>query len=134
MGNMVFLWIFGDNVEDEIGRIKFLGFYLLCGMVACATYAMYSPFSATPLVGASGAISGVLGAYLLLHPTSRFFRIPAWFWLLLWIGLQIFAFANENPGHKGVAHGAHVGGFMTGAILALCHRLRKKPVAPRTGV
>lgn len=127
MGNMLFLWVFADNVEDEIGRIKFLGFYLLCGVTAGLIHVMCKPDSHIPVVGASGAISGVLGAYLLLHPTDRFLRIPAWIWLLLWIGLQIFNFANSDPSLAGVAYGAHVGGFITGSFLAICHRLRNKP-------
>jgi membrane associated rhomboid family serine protease len=130
MSNMLFLWVFADNVEDELGRIKFLGFYLLCGLVAGLAHALCKPFSHIPVVGASGAISGVLGAYLMLHPTDRFLRIPAWVWLLLWIGLQVFNFANSDPSNAGVAYGEHVGGFMTGIFLALCHRLRKKPGAP----
>jgi membrane associated rhomboid family serine protease len=128
LGNLWFLWIFGDNVEDEIGRIKFLILYVLSGFAGAATHVMlYSP-STTPLVGASGAISGVLGAYLVLHPRAlvkmfvgiRFIQLPAWVYLLLWVGLQILAIwrANDIAGLR-IAYWAHIGGFAAGMFLSI---------------
>jgi membrane associated rhomboid family serine protease len=139
MGNMWFLWVFGDNVEDEIGRIKFLGLYLLCGVAADLAYAVCNLDSTLRLVGASGAISGVLGAYLILHPTDRvrffflygFIRIPVWFYLLFWIGFQVFALTTTSAVDQDVAYAAHVGGFVAGIILAICFRPRKNLEYPQ---
>jgi len=129
LGNMLFLWIFGDNVEDEMGHFKYLGFYLLCGAGAGFVHLYLNPFSPLPAVGASGAISGVMGAYFLLFPTSRiitllpiffFFtlvEIPAFFFLGIWFLFQLLSgtfslIAREVTG--GVAWWAHVGGFILG--------------------
>ena len=135
IANMWFLWIFGDNVEDRLGHVKYLFFYLLCGIGACFIHVYLHPMSRVPLVGASGAISGVLGAYLLSYPTARvytlfiivifirFIEIPAFVFLALWIGLQFISGASELASHAqgqdvgGVAHWAHIGGFIVGLIL-----------------
>src|SRR4051812_16124245 len=130
IGNMWFLWIFGNNIEDNCGPFRYLIFYLLCGVAATLAFTTLAPRSDIPLVGASGAISGVLGAYLLHHPRARvlsfiffgfFFRIieiPAWFFLLYWIGLQVvsqyFASVAHGVESSGVAYAAHIGGFIAG--------------------
>lgn len=125
-GNMLYLWIFSDNVEDSIGRGKFIIFYLLCGLAAALAQALVDVQSLTPMIGASGAIAGVLGGYLLLHPRANvrcivgffiFFKtinIPAFLVLGLWIGLQ---FLNLGQTGSGVAYLAHIGGFIAGMVL-----------------
>ena len=123
-GNMLFLWVFGDNVEDAMGRLRFLAFYLLCGLGATALYTFMQPQSEEPLIGASGAISGVVAAYLILYPRVHVWglafqilplRIPAWICVGAWIALQIgSAFFGGAPE---VGWWAHVGGIMTGAAL-----------------
>ena len=130
IGNMLYLWIFGNNIEDAMGHVKFLLFYLLCGVCAVFANALPDPASVTPMIGASGAISGVLGAYLLLYPHARvliliplFFVMysvwwPAWVVLLFWFVWQIASsilYASAEGG--GVAWGAHIGGFAAGALL-----------------
>jgi membrane associated rhomboid family serine protease len=131
-GNMLFLWVFGNNVEDSMGPGRFLAFYLICGLVAAATQVLLNPTSAAPTVGASGAISGVLGAYLIMYPRVRVhmlfifiiffkvFRIPAWIVLLYWFGIQV-ATAYLTPLQpdvsSGVAVWAHIGGFISGMLL-----------------
>lgn len=134
LGNMLFLWIFGNNVEDRFGRIRYLLFYLACGYVAAYGFALADPTSVTPLIGASGAIAGVLGAYIVLFPRARvwslvpvlFFiplRLPAWLVLGLWFLLQWFYSAGVAvPGAGSVAYLAHVVGFLTGMLLALLVR------------
>ena len=130
-GNMLFLWIFGDNLEDEMGHIPFLVFYLACGIGASLAQFAADPASAIPTVGASGAIAGVMGGYLLLYPKARvdvflflivFFRIfpiPAWIMLGLWFALQLFnGFAVDTSG-GGVAYWAHAGGFVIGLLFTL---------------
>jgi membrane associated rhomboid family serine protease len=135
-GNMLYLWIFGDNVEDDLGRAKFLAFYLLCGIAA--TFAQYyvNPRSGVPNVGASGAIAGVLGAYLLMFPGSRVrvlvynqvVAMPAFVVLGFWIVLQAFsgigsvAATSQTTDQGGVAYMAHVGGFAAGIALTLMLR------------
>ncbi|HEY3285701.1 MAG TPA: rhomboid family intramembrane serine protease [Gemmatimonadaceae bacterium] len=135
LGNALFLWIFGNNVEDVTGRVRFLVFYLLCGLIAAATHIAIDPRSPIPTVGASGAISGVMGAYLVLFPRVRVrmlfifvvffkvFRIPAWLVLLYWFGLQLLSGLPQllTPSPElsgGVAVWAHVGGFGAGVLLA----------------
>ncbi|MEM1057334.1 MAG: rhomboid family intramembrane serine protease [Bacteroidota bacterium] len=126
-GNMLYLWIFGDNVEHRFGHTTFLGFYLLSGLAASFAQIALDPDGLVPSLGASGAISGVLGAYLVLFPRNRvnaifFFRVvsvPAFIVLGLWIGFQFVngwgsLFASEQTG--GVAYGAHIGGFLAGVI------------------
>jgi len=129
-GNMLFLWIFGNNVEDDMGRFRFLVFYLLCGIGAATAQILTNPASDIPMVGASGAIAGVLGAYLLLYPHARvlalvpiFFFIqlvwvPAVIFLVLWFVLQVLGgFASAGGAGGGTAFWAHVGGFVVGVLL-----------------
>ena len=128
IGNMLYLWIFGNNIEDAMGHGRFIVFYLLCGICAVFAQAIPDPDSTIPMVGASGAISGVLGAYLLLYPNARvlmlvplgfFTRImylPAWVVLAMWFGLQLISSAARG-GEGGVAFGAHIGGFIAGMVL-----------------
>ncbi len=132
-GNMLYLWIFGDNVEDALGRKRFLAFYLLCGLAASLAHLLSDPSSSVPTIGASGAISGVLGAYLVLYPRARvltavmyfyFIRvvmIPALFFLGFWFVLQILSasFLLVVGAPSGVAYWAHVGGFLAGVVMAL---------------
>ncbi|HMD66659.1 MAG TPA: rhomboid family intramembrane serine protease [Stellaceae bacterium] len=134
LGNMLYLWIFGNNVEDVLGRGRYLFFYLACGFVAALAQAFSDPASHIPMVGASGAIAGVLGAYLLLHPGANvrcfvwiviFFRIvnvPAWTMLGLWFAAQLLSGLMAAPGRPGVAFWAHVGGFVTGLVLVIMLR------------
>jgi membrane associated rhomboid family serine protease len=128
-GNMIFLWVFGDNVEDAMGHIRFLFFYLLCGIFAGLAHILMSTASDVPMIGASGAVSGVIAAYLMLHPNVRvwclwFFKIPlrvsAGFALLVWIALQ--ALNIVLGGDTSVAWWAHVGGLVAGAVLVLFMR------------
>jgi rhomboid family protein len=143
-GNMLFLWIFGDNVEDEFGPAKFLIFYLVCGIAA--TFAQYfvMPQSSIPNVGASGAIAGVLGGYLLLFPHARvrvlmgnqIVALPALMVLGLWIVLQVFSGVgsvtqtSQTQYTGGVAYMAHVGGFVAGFVLTLLLRDRRQTGTP----
>ncbi len=133
LGNGLFLWVFGNNVEDVMGRGRFLLFYLLCGLAAAAVHVLVQPASAVPTVGASGAISGAMGAYLVLFPRVRvrmlfvfvvFWRVlpmPAWAVLLWWFALQVLLglpdLAAVASARGGVAVWAHVGGFIAGAAL-----------------
>lgn len=131
LGNMLFLWVFGNNVEDRLGRVRYLLFYLLCGYVATYGFAFADPSSTTTLVGASGAIAGVLGAYLVLFPRARvtslvpflfFFpaRLPAWVVLGSWFVLQYFYASGASIGAgAGVAYLAHVVGFVAGIVLII---------------
>ncbi len=134
-GNVLFLWIFGNNVEDATGRGKFLIFYLLCGIAAAALQVAVAPDSRVPMIGASGAVSGVLGAYLLLHPRARVstlvflgifitvIRLRAWVLLGVWFAGQALSAASTPPGAPGVAWFAHVGGFIAGmALVAIFKR------------
>jgi membrane associated rhomboid family serine protease len=129
-GNMLYLWIFGDNVEDRLGHVKFFVFYILSGLAASLLYILTSPQSQVPMVGASGAIAGVLGAYIINFPNARiltlvffgFFiriaRIPALFVLGFWFILQLlYALPSIGSTTGGVAWFAHVGGFLSGIIL-----------------
>ena len=135
-GNMLFLWIFGDNVEDRLGHIKFLIFYLLAGIAATFAQYVYSPESGIPNVGASGAIAGVLGAYILMFPQSRVnvllgrqvVAMPAFVVLGLWIVFQLIsgvgtiAYTDESADVGGIAYMAHSGGFVAGLAMALLSR------------
>ncbi len=138
-GNMLFLWVFGDNVEDILGHGKFLIFYLLCGAAAAFAQTAIDPLSRVPMVGASGAIAGVMGAYLAKFPNSRVemlfflffiyrFDLPAWLMLIYWFGLQLFggfgSIAQASQG--GVAFFAHVGGFVAGIILVFALGTRER--------
>ncbi len=130
-GNMLYLWIFGDNVEDELGHGRFLAFYLACGVAAALAQIAADPYSGIPMVGASGAIAGVLGAYLLMFPRARvdvlviffivfrIFPIPAWLVLGFWFGLQLFSGFAMPLDEGGVAYWAHAGGFVAGLVLIL---------------
>ena len=146
LGNMWFLYIFGDNIEDYLGHFKYLIFYLLCGVIAMSTQVAIYPASNVPTVGASGAIAGVLGAYFLLYPRARvltwFFvfvlYLPAWIVLGEWIVIQFLngtAMLSMNPGRDvgGVAFWAHVGGFVAGMILIKIfpERAQRSPYAYR---
>jgi membrane associated rhomboid family serine protease len=129
IGNMLFLWVFGDNIEDEMGHARFLGFYLLAGLAAAGLQIAAEPASRIPMVGASGAIAGVLGGYLLMFPRARIdvlfifiiifkvFPIPAWIVLGVWFALQLLGGFNTPSDEGGVAYLAHVGGFLAGAAL-----------------
>ncbi|HEY7658331.1 MAG TPA: rhomboid family intramembrane serine protease [Burkholderiales bacterium] len=131
LGNMWFLWIFGNNIEDSMTRPRFLAFYLLTGLAAALAQVVANPASTVPMVGASGAISGVMGAYLLLFPKVRVFTmvpigfyltsiaLPAWVMLIYWAVLQLFGgFTSIVAGQEGgVAFWAHLGGFIAGLVL-----------------
>jgi len=129
LGNMWFLWIFGNNVEDSMGRIRFVAFYLLSGIAAAAAQVAADPASGIPMIGASGAISGVMGAYLILYPRVRVFTLvplgiifttialPAWTMLLYWMAIQVLGGLSRTGEEGGVAFWAHVGGFVAGVIL-----------------
>lgn len=130
-GNMLFLWIFGDNMEEQFGHAGFFGFYTISGIVATLAHWVVAPGSDIPLVGASGAIAGVMGGYLLLFPRAkvdilvifviffRIFTIPAWIMLGLWFGLQLFNGVGSSADGAGVAYWAHAGGFIVGFAFAL---------------
>ena len=136
-GNMLFLWIFGDNMEDAFGHIGFLGFYLASGLAADGLQIAAAPWSTVPVVGASGAIAGVLGGYLLLYPKARVdiliiiviifktFALRAWIVLGIWFALQLFGGFSSPSDEGGVAHWAHAGGFIAGVLLALPWWLRR---------
>ena len=126
IGNMLYLWIFGDNIEDRIGSGKFLVFYLVCGLAASAAHIVFGPESVIPSLGASGAIAGVLGAYLVLFPRKsvrvlmmrQIVNMPAFIVLGMWIVLQVFSQISVVGGDGGgVAYMAHIGGFIAGLVL-----------------
>ena len=131
IGNMWFLWIFGDNIEDYLGHFKYLLFYLLSGLGAAFAQVILNPHSRVPTVGASGAIAGILGAYFLLYPRAKvliwfpiffFFYLPAWVTLGYWFAMQFVSgaatsIANYSETSGGVAFWAHVGGFVAGIVL-----------------
>lgn len=134
LGNLLFFWVFGNNIEDSMGRVRFLVFYLICGLIAAASHVLLDPTSPVPTVGASGAISGVLGAYLILYPHVRVrmlfwfllfirvFRVPAWAVLLWWFFWQVVAglpqlMTIDRDVSGGVAVWAHIGGFVAGVVL-----------------
>lgn len=130
-GNMLFLWIFGDNLEDLMGPVKFLMFYVLAGLAAAGLQILADPSSQIPMVGASGAIAGVLGGYLLMFPRARVdiliiliiifkvFPVPAWLMLGLWFAVQVFSGVTTPSDSGGVAYWAHAGGFVAGLLLCL---------------
>ncbi|HEU4766561.1 MAG TPA: rhomboid family intramembrane serine protease [Pyrinomonadaceae bacterium] len=135
LGNMLFLWIFGDNIEDRLGHVRYLFFYLICGLLASlahvfTTYALAanSADMLVPSLGASGAISGVLGGYVLLHPSRRvnvilfnfLTAVPAWVAIGIWFAFQLISglgMLGEGSQQGGVAYGAHIGGFVAGLVL-----------------
>jgi membrane associated rhomboid family serine protease len=128
LGNMWFLWIFGDNIEDILGHAKYLLFYLMCGIAAALTQVFFNPTSRVPMVGASGAIAGVMGAYMVKFPRARilafflFFLtdVPAWIMLIYWFGLQFVggfeSLTTAQVAQGGTAFFAHVGGFLAGIL------------------
>jgi membrane associated rhomboid family serine protease len=130
-GNMLFLWIFGGNVEDQLGPVLYLVFYMVCGLMAGTAQVLVSPTSPLPMVGASGAIAGVLGAYFLLFPRSRVLAltlriwwpfltlmyVPAVVYLGFWFLMQLVALPAAGGASGGVAFAAHVGGFLSGLVL-----------------
>ena len=133
-GNMLYLWIFGNNIEDVLGKFRFILFYLVCGTIAALGHIATNTDSIIPMIGASGAVSGVLGAYLVLFPFARVktlifiiifvtvIRIPALVLLGLWIALQVLNGIAASDGSAGVAWFAHIGGFLAGMILILPFR------------
>jgi membrane associated rhomboid family serine protease len=140
-GNMLFLWIFGNNVEDSMGPVRFVFFYLLAGIAALALQVVISPDSTTPTLGASGAIAGVLGGYILMYPRARvltliflfifftFIELPAYFFLFIWFAQQaIFGaidLTDPQGGSGGVAYFAHVGGFVFGLLAIRLFAVRR---------
>src|SRR5438105_2152624 len=136
-GNMLFLWIFGNNVEDLLGRARYLVLYLGGGVAAALVQALAATHSQVPMIGASGAVAGVLGAYLMTYPRANvhclvwiviFFwvvTVPAWILLGLWFGMQLVSGLAAGPAAPGVAFWAHVGGFATGILLFLLLRPRR---------
>ncbi|MGI8787491.1 MAG: rhomboid family intramembrane serine protease [Pyrinomonadaceae bacterium] len=124
-GNMLFLWVFGDNIENRLGHIRYAAFYLLCGFAAALGQILLNTDSVIPMLGASGAISGVLGGYLLLFPKRRvraiifnfFTEVPAYVALGIWIAYQIISGYLTPAGTGGVAYAAHLGGFIAGLVL-----------------
>jgi membrane associated rhomboid family serine protease len=143
--NMWTLWIFGDNVEDRMGPLRFAIFYLTCGVLAGITQVLANPDSTVPSVGASGAIAGVLGAYVLLFPTARlivmfpifffplFFDVPAVLYLVLWFLIQLFSGAAALAGPQevgGIAFWAHIGGFVSGMLLCRLFLRRGRQMQP----
>jgi membrane associated rhomboid family serine protease len=145
-GNMLYLWIFGNNIEDAMGHGRFFVFYLICGIAAVFAQVLPNPGSVLPMVGASGAISGVLGAYMLLFPHARVLlglplvflivqlgRFPAIWVLAAWFGMQLVMgslAAAQPPGESegGVAFGAHIGGFIAGCVLVTFFKRRNVPL------
>ncbi|WP_323008037.1 rhomboid family intramembrane serine protease [Pseudorhodobacter sp.] len=130
-GNMLFLYIFGDNLEDILGHARYLGFYLLSGLAAAGLQIFADPASGVPMIGASGAIAGVMGGYLLLFPRAkidilliiviffRIFPIPAWVMLIVWFGLQLLSGFSVSGDDGGVAYWAHAGGFSAGLLMMI---------------
>ena len=138
IGNMLYMWIFADNIEDNLGPKRFITFYLLCGICAAMAQVIMDTHSQIPMVGASGAIGGVLGAYLINHPHakvlvliplgffSQILRIKAIYVLGFWFILQFINSALTNPQGGGVAYAAHIGGFLSGVILILFFNKKRK--------
>lgn len=132
--NMLFLWVFGDNIEDRLGHGRYLGFYLTAALVATLSHVLLAPSSTVPMVGASGAISAVLGAYLVMFPWARVrtlfiiiifikvIELPAGIFLGVWFALQILSSLASDPNAPGVAWYAHIGGFVFGFLIALGKR------------
>jgi membrane associated rhomboid family serine protease len=146
IGNMWFLWLFGNNVEDSMTRPRFVIFYLLCGLAAALAQVLADPRSPLPMVGASGAISGVMGAYLVLYPRVRVYTfvplgiifttiaLPAWVMLIYWMAIQILGGLSEVSGSEGggVAFWAHAGGFVAGAVLVKLFAADRRVLAHTT--
>ncbi|MEG6507808.1 rhomboid family intramembrane serine protease [Methyloligella sp. 2.7D] len=139
LGNMLFLWVLGDNVEDAMGHVRFIMFYLICGISAGLVHALMLPNSELPLIGASGAVAGIIAAYLMLHPRVKVWVLALWrvpikisaFWALgFWIVFQLGNLVLDHDGD--VAWWAHAGGLATGALLILFMRRRGVPLFDRT--
>ena len=140
IGNMLYLWIFADNIEDELGPVKFICFYLLSGIAAALTQVFLNTQSTIPMIGASGAIGGVLGAYIVNHPKAKvivliplgFFsqivKIPALYVLGFWFILQFINSSLSSSEGGGVAYGAHIGGFIFGVVAILFFNKKNKPL------
>ena len=134
-GNMLFLWIFCDNIENMLGHVRYAAFYIICGIAAAVAQIILGPDSIIPMLGASGAISGVLGGYILLFPTNRvralifniFTTVPAYVALGLWIAVQLIQGYFAPPGQGGVAYAAHIGGFLAGLALIKVFAIGKTP-------
>ena len=130
LGNMIFLFVFGDDIEEALGHWRFLAFYLLSGVAGSLAYVAVNAHSNVPLIGASGAIAGILGAYMLIRPCARVavlfvylpVRVPAWMVIGVWAGLQVVHVAGKD--NDGVAYMAHVGGLAAGVVLFLALRPR----------
>jgi len=142
LGNMVFLWVFADNVEDAFGHARFVLFYALCAIGAGYAFVLSDPASQSPVIGASGAIAGVVAAYLILHPRQKIWvlalgRIPlrlGAFWVLgFWVLFQFYSILVAQPGDP-IAWWAHIGGLLTGAVLVLVMRRRGVPLFGREPV
>ncbi len=144
-GNMLYLWIFGNNIEDAMGHTRFFIFYVLCGIAAVFAQVLPNPGSIVPMIGASGAISGVLGAYMLLYPRARVLlglpigflivqlgRFPAMWVLLAWFGMQLvmggLSLTRPAGTEGGIAFGAHIGGFVAGLLLVTLFKRRGVPL------
>ncbi|MCY0092471.1 rhomboid family intramembrane serine protease [Hoeflea ulvae] len=136
--NMIFLWVFGDNVEDAMGHVRFLVFYLLCAAAGAFAHGLLLPDSQNPLIGASGAVAGVIAAYLMLHPKVRVWvlvlgriplPLPAYIPLLFWVVFQFFMLVTDLGGE--VSWAAHVGGIVAGAVLVLVFRRSGVPLFDR---
>lgn len=136
-GNMIFLWVLGDNVEDALGHVRYLIFYLLCGVAAAYAHALVEPNSSIPLIGASGAIAGVVGAYLMLYPRAAVWslilmripvKLPAWIVLGAWVAVQVYFISTMDQ--SGTAWWAHAGGFIAGVVLT---PVFKRPAVPLFG-
>ena len=142
-GNMLYLWIFGDNVEDSFGKVKFIFFYILCGGAAVIAQTLYDVNSLTPMIGASGAIAGILGGYLVLYPRAkvwvfmliiffvRLITVPAFVVLGIWMIMQLMNVLDQ--GQSGVAYSAHIGGFIAGMILAPIFKNKDKKIFAPSG-
>jgi membrane associated rhomboid family serine protease len=137
-GNMLFLWVFGDNVEDALGHLRFLVFYILVAIAGAFSHALLYPLSEAPLIGASGAASGIVAAYLMLHPRVRLWvlafgrfpiPLPAYVALVLWVGFQFLMLATDIDGN--VSWAAHAGGIVAGAALVVVMRRRGVPLFDR---
>ncbi|MHA1569544.1 MAG: rhomboid family intramembrane serine protease [Alphaproteobacteria bacterium] len=134
IGNMLYLWVFGDNVEDSMGHRRFVAFYLICGVVAALVQTALAPGATAPMIGASGAVSGILGAYLILHPRARILVpiivipvwLPAYVLIIFWFVFQLAA--AFGGGGAGVAWWAHIGGFVAGVALVIVFRDRSLPL------
>ena len=142
IGNLWFLWVFGNNIEDSMGHLRFVAFYLLTGLAAAVAQIVMVPGSTVPMVGASGAISGIMGAYLVLYPRIRIdtwigfwiIQVPAWMMLGYWMLLQLTGVLGPAAIGGGVAYGAHIGGFLAGLALILVFRNKKLVDAKQRGV